>query len=244
MKSVAALLLIISSTAFAKSQSNSYTSSAFVPPASPATTTSSHQQKAIPSTQTFTQTRVIQGVSPGRNGLPLFAKQKKDSTTGKGGKIQVKLTKHIAGTGQAGDVIMVAPAFFQNSLLKSGSAVRISNDEVEKASAEKAQLDKDSSLAANDMKAKLDDRTLSLSKKAGPDGQLFGGIGFKCIMEELKKEFPAGCLDAKYIKITSFKDDDGKVLKHDIKSVGDYTATISLLKGVSADFKIEVTGEE
>lgn len=205
-------------------------------------------QKPTPSMGSFAQVRVVQGASPTfkRNGLPLYAKKKKkDTTVGKSGKIQVKLLKYVAGTGSAGEVIMVAPAFFANKLQKTGSAVRISDDDVEKESEVQKQKDDEATSLANDLKEKLDGKTLTLAKKAGPDGQLFGGIGYKLILSELKKDFPKGCLDAKYIKMTSIKDDgdDGKVLKHDIKTIGEYTATISLLKGVSADFQVVVTSE-
>lgn len=174
----------------------------------------------------------------------LFAKKKKDTTVGKGGKIQVKLLKHIAGTGQAGDIISVAPAFFRNKLEKSGSAIRISDEEVEQETAEKKQKDAEERASANDMKEKIESMTLNLKRKAGPEGHLFGGIGYKIILGELKNEFPKGALDAKYIKITQVKGEDGKVLKHDIKDIGEYEATISLLKGISATFKVSVVAEE
>jgi ribosomal protein L9 len=176
----------------------------------------------------------------GRNGLPLFAKKKKDVNAGKSGKIQVKLLKHIAGTGSAGDIISVAPAFFANKLQKSGSAVKITNEEVEKDNAVKAEQEEEAKDLANVLKEKFENITLELPKKAGPDGKLFGGISYKTVIDELKTKFPKGALDAKYIKITDMKDEDGASLNHDIKSVGDYTATISLLKGISTDFKVSI----
>ena len=223
------VISLIASTHFACSV-------AFVPAASPQAS----------SKVTFTKTRFVPGASPNviLNGPPLFAKKKKkDTTLGKSGKIQVKLLKHVAGTGSAGDVIMVAPAFFTNKLQKTGCAIRITDEEVAKESAEKKQRDDEAKATANDLKEKVEKITLNIPKKAGPDGKLFGGIGLKAVLGDLKKEFPAGCLDAKYIKITSVKDEDGKALKHDIKAVGDYVATLTLMKGVSADFKLSVTSE-
>lgn len=169
--------------------------------------------------------------------------KKKDSTATKGGKIQVKLTKHVAGTGSAGDIIMVAPAFFLNKLQKTGSAIRISDDEVSKELAEKKQQEKEAQELAMDLKAKLSGIQITMAKTAGADGKLFGGIGYKAIMEELKKEFPQGCLDAKYIKIIEIKNAQGETEKHDIKNVGEYTATISLSKDISADFKLSIVAE-
>ena len=237
---------MFSSLVFAVAQPSD-TAFVYTRTASPSPIKSNTKNKlSTPSIGHFAQVRLVQGASPtiGRNGLPLFGKKKKkDTNLRKSGQIQVKLLKHIAGTGSAGDVIMVAPAFFANKLQKTGSAVRISDDEVKKESEKEAQKDKEEKAAANDLKEKLDGLTLSLAKKAGPDGQLFGGINYKAILNELEKDFPKGCLDAKYIKISTIKDNDGKVLKHDIKAVGDYTATISLLKGISAEFEVVVTSD-
>lgn len=177
-----------------------------------------------------------------RERVQLYSK-KKDSTISKGGKIQVKLTKHVPGTGSAGDIIMVAPAFFLNKLQKTGSAVRITDDEVAKEQAEKKQHEKEAKELALDLKSKLEVMQITMAKTAGADGKLFGGIGYKAIMEELKKRFPQGCLDAKFIKIHEIKNDQNEIEKHDIKCVGDYVATISLSKDISAQFKLSIVAE-
>lgn len=245
---VTVALLSISQTAAVQSGGFVFSSTAFVSPASPKCTGTTSSTCTIDTdTNKFQPARIISGVSPNSissRTAPLFAKKKKkDATVGKGGKIQVKLLNHLAGTGQAGEVIMVAPAFFQNKLQKSGIAIRISDEEVAKEQSEKAVEDKEELDAATSLKEKIEGMELNLPKKAGPDGQLFGGIGNKHILSEMKSGFPKGALNAKHIKITSIKDDEGKKLKHDIKHVGEYTSSISLLKGVSADFKISVTAE-
>lgn len=239
-----------------------FAQTAFVPVASPTTSTSKSSPNQQPQPfQRFSAVHIVQAVVPNasRNihsvhGIsPLFAKKKKkDTTAGKTNKIQVKLTKHIAGTGQAGDVIMVAPAFFTNKLQKTGSAVRISDEEVAEGKQKKAEEEKQALDAANDLKNQLSSFTMTLSKKTGPNGHLFGGINYKAIMTELKKDnaFPKGALDSKWIKITGIQTDEGEDNtgaavdpKHGIKEVGDYVATITLLKGVSADFKLLVKAE-
>mmetsp|Transcript_30259 Transcript_30259/g.46301 ORF Transcript_30259/g.46301 Transcript_30259/m.46301 type:complete len:268 (-) Transcript_30259:23-826(-) len=240
-----------------------FAQTAFVPVASPTTSTSksSPDQQAQLFFQRFSAVHIVQAVVPtaSRNihsvrGIsPLFAKKKKnDTAAGKTNKIQVKLTKHIAGTGQAGDVIMVAPAFFTNKLQKTGSAVRISDEEVAQGNQKKADGEKQALDAANDLKNKFSSFTMTLSKKTGPNGHLFGAINYKAIMTELKKDnaFPKGALDAKWIKISGILTDEGENNtgaavdpKHGIKEVGDYVATIALLKGVSADFKLLVKSD-
>lgn len=247
--------------------SQSYSNSAFIQSASPSIIIdkrhhSNHQRLFQPkninnSNINISNGNTINGINPsfghvnghvhahvhGMSSMPLYARKKKDTTVGKGGKIQVKLLKHIAGTGSAGDVIMVAPAFFQNKLQKTQSAVRISDAEVAAEALEKAACDKEARENATAVKEKVEGMDFVLMKKAGPDGHLFGGIGFKLIMKELKKEFPQGCLDGKQVKITQIKDGEGKKLRGDIKETGEYEVTLALLKGVSADLKLTVGSE-
>lgn len=245
-----ALSVVISASAD-ESSKIMYKTTAFVPPASPNVVVNQPQHASSTVTSSFIQTRFVAGVAPtvGRTDGPittttaLFAKKKKDTTKGKGGKIQVKLLKFVDGTGSVGDVIMVAPAFFQNKLAKTNSAIRITDEQVAVELAEKTEHDSEEMDQALSMKTKIETKTLALSKKAGPDGHLFGGIGLKALLSELKNEFPKGALDAKHIKITSVKDEDEKKLKHDIKELGSYAVTIALLKGVSADFQVDVTAE-
>jgi large subunit ribosomal protein L9 len=231
-------------------QAKSYASSAFIQSASPNiilgsnfhSSTSSAQNGNRANTKTI-YSKKVPGVNPtfGRNGIPLMAKKKKDTTVGKGSKVQVKLLKHVAGTGQAGEIIMVAPAFFTNKLQKTGSAKRISDEEVQKEMAEKDSLTKEQKANAMVVKKKLEEMKMSFSKKAGDEGHLFGSVGFKVILAELKKEFPQGCLDGKQVKITEIKNSDGKKVRGgDIKEVGEYSVSVSLLKDVSAKLELSV----
>eukprot|EP00586_Coscinodiscus_wailesii_P011159 CAMPEP_0172495894 /NCGR_PEP_ID=MMETSP1066-20121228/79676_1 /TAXON_ID=671091 /ORGANISM="Coscinodiscus wailesii, Strain CCMP2513" /LENGTH=176 /DNA_ID=CAMNT_0013267899 /DNA_START=313 /DNA_END=843 /DNA_ORIENTATION=- len=175
----------------------------------------------------------------------LFAKpNRKGAKSSKGGKVQVKLLKNIPGTGVIGDVIMVTPAFFENKLKKTQSAVRISDEEVSKEKETRAKKQKAELETANDMKDHLTDYELVLKRKAGPEGHLFGGVGKKVILEELRSGFPKGALDGKSVKISKIKDaESGEEVKQDIKEIGVFTATISLLSDIKADFSVTVEAE-
>jgi ribosomal protein L9 len=81
-----------------------------------------------------------------------------------------------------------------------------------------------------------------MKMKSGPDGHLFGGVGYKHIMEEVKKKFPSGAFDGKHVKITSiFTEKGNKDAGHDIKHVGNYKVTLLLMKDVSADFSLHIS---
>ena len=166
----------------------------------------------------------------------------------KNGKIQVKLLKYVPGTGSIGDVILVAPAFYQNKLLKTNSAKVITDEEVK---AEKLKRDVDQTEcrnAAKDMASLLEkeeESVLKFVKKAGPNGQLFGGIRAKDVLQTLKSKYPKGNpLEGKNVKVISMKNMDGKDVEHgDIKSIGDFKVKISILSGIDAEITVSVQAE-
>lgn len=170
----------------------------------------------------------------------LSAKKKAGAAAPK--KVQVKLLKHIAGTGQAGQVIQVTPAFFNNKLRPTKSAVLISDDEVAEEQAQARQDEQERVAQATAIRDALSERKLELQRKAGPDGQLFGGIGPKNIMEELKSMLgdEGELIGAKGVKITSLLDGNGKKMRGDIKHTGEFVAMLSLTKDITAKVEIVV----
>lgn len=172
----------------------------------------------------------------------LYGKKKGQAAAPK--KVQVKLLKHIAGTGQAGDVIQVTPAFFNNKLRPTKAAEVISDEEVEKERAESAAKQKEIDETAAELQEKVGQTTLVLSRKAGPDGQLFGGIGPKLIMSELQNVLESDYLKEKWVKVSEVLDENGKKIRGDIKHTGTFGARISLKKDVSAKVAIEVQAED
>lgn len=159
--------------------------------------------------------------------------------------MQVKLLKHVAGMGQAGEVVMVTPAFFNNKLRPTQSARIISDDEVAKERTEAEQKEKEAVATATAVQEKIEGLTLTLNKKAGPDGQLFGGINIKMIVTELQQTIgdDKDYMHQKQIKISELLGEDGKKIEGDIKHTGKFGAKIVLRKDISAKFDIVVNAE-
>jgi len=154
------------------------------------------------------------------------------------------MLKHVAGTGSAGDVVLVTPAFFNNKLLPTKSAVVITDEEVEAEQSERQAQVEANDAAATKIKAQLEsnDFALVISKKSGPDGQLFGGVSPKVILEELRTNVKDDYLNEKQVKVASVTQ-DGKKFRGDIKHIGDYGVTLALTKDISAKFDVSVQGE-
>jgi large subunit ribosomal protein L9 len=157
-------------------------------------------------------------------------------------KVQVKMLKYVAGTGNTGDIISVTPAFFQNKLRPTKSAVPITDEEIEVELSEKRAKDEAVNAAASKIKEQLSDFKLELKRKAGPDGHLFGAVSPKTILEELRNSVKDPYLDQKQVKVISVTH-DGEQLKGDIKHVGEFGVNIALTKEISAKFDITVQEE-
>lgn len=169
----------------------------------------------------------------------LFAKK-----AAKAKKIQVRLLKPVSGTGQKGDVVQVTPAFFQNKLRPTHLAEIITDQEVQEMESERAAAENEERQRASALKDELLEMTISIKRKVGPDGQLFGGIGPKVIMDELQNVVNDDFLKQKSVKITAIMDGDGKKMRDDIKHVGEFGVEIVLSKGISSEFNISVQPEE
>jgi|UniRef100_A0A6T7F495 large subunit ribosomal protein L9 len=186
---------------------------------------------------------VLHGAGVLKPTTALWAKKPKANKAVKGGKIQVKLLKYIEGTGSVGDVVMVSPAFYENKLKKTKSAVPITDEQVLKETAEAENKEAESKDAALELCANLEElESLEIQRKSGPDGHLFGGVQQKHILEELKKAFPKheSMLSAKHVKLASIMDAEGNDVGHDIKNLGEYAAKLHILKDVEAEFKVSV----
>ena len=83
---------------------------------------------------------------------------------------------------------------------------------------------------ANEIKEILDGKTINLSVKSGENGKVFGSIGSKEIMAEIKKQFNYSV--------------DRKQMPSDIriKEIGLHKLILKLHKGINAEIKINVMG--
>jgi large subunit ribosomal protein L9 len=170
--------------------------------------------------------------------------KKKSAAAAAPKKFQVKLSKHVAGTGQAGDVVLVTPAFYNNKLRPTKSAEIITDEAVKQEQAEAKEKEDALIAAATEVKAELENFCLVIQRKAGPEGQLFGGIGPKIIVEELSKQLPKKLWDEKCVKIIDLMDEQGTTIRGDLKHIGKFRGNISLTSNISGSLNISIEAEE
>lgn len=148
--------------------------------------------------------------------------------------MEVILKKNVDKLGFANDTVNVKPGYGRNFLIPQGYAV-LATASAKKAHAEimKQKAHKESKILAEaqELAAKIEVLTVTITTKAGENGKIFGSVNTVQLAEALKKEG---------IEI----DRKSLVIKNEpIKEVGTFEATANLHKGVTPGFKFEVVAE-
>lgn len=100
--------------------------------------------------------------------------------------MDVILLDKIDNLGGLGDTVNVKPGYGRNFLIPSGKAVPATKANLEVFEVRRAELEKQSAdtlTAAKGRKARLDDLTVTIVRKSGDEGRLFGSVGTADIAE-------------------------------------------------------------
>jgi len=149
--------------------------------------------------------------------------------------MKVILTEDVRGTGKKGDTVSVKDGYGRNFLIPRGLAVPATEgnvvhfENIVKSLSNKKERDLKN---ANEVKAKLEEITLTIRKKAGVDGRLFGSVTNKDVAEAIKTATGAD-VDKKLVRF-------GEA----IKMTGTHAVSVHLRPDVDAEVKIEVEKEE
>ena len=145
--------------------------------------------------------------------------------------MKVILVKDVKGSGKAGDTLNVAEGYARNFLLKNGLAVEARaknlNELAGKKASEQHKLDVEK--AENEkIAAVLEGKDVTITAKAGQGGKLFGAVKTSAVAEAIAKQHSVK-IDKKKI-----------VMNSEIKSFGDFEATIKMSQGVSCKLTVRV----
>ncbi len=146
------------------------------------------------------------------------------------------LRQKVATLGQAGDVVSVKPGYARNYLLPKGLAYMASAANlrrIEEESRHREELERRDYLEASRQAARLEDLTITVSARAGDEGQLFGSVTVRDICEKVEESGLDFELDRRAVH-----------LSEPIKSVGEHRVPIRYLSGVEVELLVVVEAEE
>jgi large subunit ribosomal protein L9 len=148
--------------------------------------------------------------------------------------MQIILQEDIEKLGARGEVVSVAEGYARNFLLPRKLALEASPGNLKRLEKIRTTLAKRTTTEREQAQKQaelLKDVTLSFSRKAGENDQLFGSVTAGDIGEALAAQ--------------GFKIDKRRIeLAEPIKVVGQYEVTAKLIHGVAAAFKVNVSREE
>jgi large subunit ribosomal protein L9 len=148
--------------------------------------------------------------------------------------MKVLLIKDVKGLGKAGEVKEVKDGYGKNFLIGKGLAKAATNDVLKQhAATERKQAEEEAQELADlqSLKSKLDAMEVTITKKLGDTGHLFGAVTKDEIAAALKEQFDV-TIDKKHIET-----------KTAIKSTGKHDLDLKLGHGIHATLHVNVLGE-
>jgi large subunit ribosomal protein L9 len=149
--------------------------------------------------------------------------------------MEVILLKKVDNLGDLGDKVNVKAGYGRNYLIPTGHAVAATEGNLKAFEARRAELEKQASAtlaAAEARKTALEGLTVTVARKAGDEGRLFGSVGTADIAQAV--------VDAGHA-----------VEKHEVRlphgalrATGEYEVELHLHSDVDAIIKVDVVPEE
>lgn len=144
--------------------------------------------------------------------------------------MKVILKEFVNNLGEKNDIVDVKPGYGRNYLIPqglaviaTGSAVKVAEENSRQA-AHKLERTKQTAI---ELSEKLNGLKLVITTKAGSNGKIFGSVTSIQIAQALQDKG----FDIERRKIS---------IKEDIKTLGNYTAKVSLLRDIAAQIELEV----
>ncbi|MGB0129706.1 MAG: 50S ribosomal protein L9 [Rhodocyclaceae bacterium] len=149
--------------------------------------------------------------------------------------MQVILMERVLNLGDLGDVVNVKPGYARNFLIPQGKAKRVTPEnladfEKRRAGLEAAQAEK--LTGARELAAKLEGMVVTVTRKAGIDGRLFGSVTNIDITDAL-------ALQGVTVERSSVRLPEGP-----LKQIGDNPVQVALHSDVVATITVTVIGEQ
>ena len=144
---------------------------------------------------------------------------------------KIILTNEVSGLGSAGDVVEVKNGYARNYLLPRGFAVMWSKGgekQITQIRAARQAREIATEDEAKAIKAKLEEKAIRISVKAGANGRIFGAVKTQDVVDAVVA-LGIGAIDKRKVEISS-----------KISSVGEYEATVRVTADLVATVKLQV----
>lgn len=148
--------------------------------------------------------------------------------------MKVILLKDIKELGKTGEIKELADGYARNYLIPRGMAAEATKEKIKETEEKNLKVQKNIQkeiLVAEDLKQKLQGKTIKISLKTGGGDKLFGAVTTKEVAELLDKQLK--------IKIDKKKIEFAEPIKH----LGEYEIKIKLYPAVQAEVKLVVSPE-
>lgn len=148
--------------------------------------------------------------------------------------MKVIFIKDLKGQGKAGEEKNISDGYAKNFLIPKGYAIEATNANLNnlKGKKDSENYKKEKEIEhANDIKAKLEDITITIKAKGGEGDRLFGSVTSKEISTKLKSDFNIDIDKKKF------------VLPDGIKTFGTTTVDIKLYPSIVGKLKVNVIKE-
>lgn len=144
--------------------------------------------------------------------------------------MKVILLSDVKAKGKKGEIINVPDGYARNFLFPKKLAVEANiaamNDLAGKESSKAHKIEEEIK-AAEEIKAKINNKKVEISAKAGENGKLFGSVTSKEIAETINKTYGV-LIDRRKMNIAP------------IQNFGEYTATVKLYNKITAEIQVIV----
>ncbi len=148
--------------------------------------------------------------------------------------MRVLLIKDVKNLGKAGEIKEVKDGYGQNFLIKKGFAKKATDEVLKEWQIEQEKIAKEKEEEINHLKSiktRVENIKLTIKKKLGANGSLYGAVTKEEIASNLKALHDIE-IDKKMIELKSV-----------IKSAGDYDVSIKLGHGIHAMLNLQIVGE-
>lgn len=145
--------------------------------------------------------------------------------------MKIILLETLNKLGKAGEIVSVKDGFAKNFLIPQKKAIFANKRNIDDLETKMSQINKNNEKKineANSLKSKLNEKEITIQMESNEDGKLYGNIGPKVIIEELKKKYNVILVPE-------------NIVLGNIRELGNYTVNLRLYDNIAADLKIEVT---